>query len=225
MAPNSSPVVAGVDAVQASQYNDLRDDILHISTGHDHGGTGERGVKLSGSVALDSESVTLDEMEHITRKILVPWVGVTRAINWDDRGKHVGGWNDVQGAEFLNLYGNCHAYTGWMVPPDFVSNLTAQVIFHQSSMFNKAYRIQFTLGYGHLGSNSSEYTSDTGQITWIDEGADQGDLMEGPSLNLASAEAEHIVRFKLSRFPDHPEDEETFRVQSHGVVISYTAAG
>ena len=45
-------------AVLASQYNNLRDDILDATTGHNHSGSVDGGRQLAGSVALTAHSVT-----------------------------------------------------------------------------------------------------------------------------------------------------------------------
>lgn len=50
--PNSGTVTAG-SAALASQYNNLRDDVLNTSTGHTHTGASENGAKVHGT-ALDS---------------------------------------------------------------------------------------------------------------------------------------------------------------------------
>lgn len=49
---NSGTVTAG-SAALASQYNNLRDDVLNVSTGHTHTGASENGKKVHGT-ALDS---------------------------------------------------------------------------------------------------------------------------------------------------------------------------
>ena len=46
---NSGTVTAG-SAALASQYNNLRDDVLNISTGHTHTGASENGAKIEGTV-------------------------------------------------------------------------------------------------------------------------------------------------------------------------------
>lgn len=43
--------------ILVSQYNDLRDDVLNNSTGHNHSGSADGGKQLAGSVALSSYSV------------------------------------------------------------------------------------------------------------------------------------------------------------------------
>lgn len=54
--PNSGTVTAG-SAALASQYNNLRDDVLNVSTGHTHTGASENGARLEGT-ALKATSVT-----------------------------------------------------------------------------------------------------------------------------------------------------------------------
>ena len=53
---NSGTVTAG-SAALASQYNNLRDDVLNISTGHTHTGASENGKKVHGT-ALDTTGAT-----------------------------------------------------------------------------------------------------------------------------------------------------------------------
>jgi len=53
---NSGTVTAG-SAALASQYNNLRDDVLNISTGHTHTGASENGKKVLGT-ALDTTGAT-----------------------------------------------------------------------------------------------------------------------------------------------------------------------
>ena len=53
---NSGTVTAG-SAALASQYNNLRDDVLNVSTGHTHTGASENGKKVHGT-ALDSTGAT-----------------------------------------------------------------------------------------------------------------------------------------------------------------------
>lgn len=47
--PNSGTVTAG-SAALASQYNNLRDDVLNTSTGHTHTGASENGAQIEGTV-------------------------------------------------------------------------------------------------------------------------------------------------------------------------------
>jgi len=54
--PNSGTVTAGSVAL-ASQYNNLRDDVLNVSTGHTHTGASENGKKVHGT-ALDTTGAT-----------------------------------------------------------------------------------------------------------------------------------------------------------------------
>jgi hypothetical protein len=54
--PNSGTVTAG-SLAQASQYNNLRDDVLNVSTGHTHSGTAEGGAPIEGTV-IRSTGVT-----------------------------------------------------------------------------------------------------------------------------------------------------------------------
>jgi hypothetical protein len=54
--PLSGSVTAG-SAALASQYNNLRDDVLNVSTGHTHTGASENGAKVHGS-ALASTGAT-----------------------------------------------------------------------------------------------------------------------------------------------------------------------
>jgi hypothetical protein len=54
--PNSGTVTAGSVAL-ASQYNNLRDDVLNVSTGHTHTGASEDGKKVHGT-ALDTTGAT-----------------------------------------------------------------------------------------------------------------------------------------------------------------------
>lgn len=54
--PLSGSVTAG-SAALASQYNNLRDDVLNVSTGHTHTGASENGAKVHGT-ALDSTGAT-----------------------------------------------------------------------------------------------------------------------------------------------------------------------
>jgi hypothetical protein len=53
---NSGTVTAG-SAALASQYNNLRDDVLNVSTGHTHTGASEDGKKVHGT-ALDTTGAT-----------------------------------------------------------------------------------------------------------------------------------------------------------------------
>jgi hypothetical protein len=53
---NSGTVTAG-SAALASQYNNLRDDVLNVSTGHTHTGASENGKKVLGT-ALDTTGAT-----------------------------------------------------------------------------------------------------------------------------------------------------------------------
>jgi hypothetical protein len=53
---NSGTVTAG-SAALASQYNNLRDDVLNVSTGHTHTGASENGKKVHGT-ALDTTGAT-----------------------------------------------------------------------------------------------------------------------------------------------------------------------
>jgi len=53
---NSGTVTAG-SAALASQYNNLRDDVLSISTGHTHSGSADAGAKIEGT-ALKSTGAT-----------------------------------------------------------------------------------------------------------------------------------------------------------------------
>ena len=53
---NSGTVTAG-SAALASQYNNLRDDVLNVSTGHTHTGVSENGAKVHGT-ALDTTGAT-----------------------------------------------------------------------------------------------------------------------------------------------------------------------
>jgi len=53
---NSGTVTAG-SAALASQYNNLRDDVLNVSTGHTHTGASENGAKVEGT-ALAATGVT-----------------------------------------------------------------------------------------------------------------------------------------------------------------------
>jgi hypothetical protein len=53
---NSGTVTAG-SAALASQYNNLRDDVLNITTGHTHTGASENGAKIEGT-ALKSTGVS-----------------------------------------------------------------------------------------------------------------------------------------------------------------------
>ena len=53
---NSGTVTAG-SAALASQYNNLRDDVLNISTGHTHSGSADAGAKIEGT-ALKSTGAT-----------------------------------------------------------------------------------------------------------------------------------------------------------------------
>jgi len=54
--PNSGTVTAG-SAALASQYNNLRDDVLDTSTGHTHTGASENGARVEGT-ALKATGVT-----------------------------------------------------------------------------------------------------------------------------------------------------------------------
>lgn len=54
--PNSGTVTAG-SAALASQYNNLRDDVLNVSTGHTHTGASENGARVEGT-ALKATGVT-----------------------------------------------------------------------------------------------------------------------------------------------------------------------
>ncbi len=54
--PNSGTVTAG-SAALASQYNNLRDDVLNITTGHTHTGASENGAKVEGT-ALKATGIT-----------------------------------------------------------------------------------------------------------------------------------------------------------------------
>ena len=54
--PNSGTVTAG-SAALASQYNNLRDDVLNTSTGHTHTGASENGARVEGT-ALKATGVT-----------------------------------------------------------------------------------------------------------------------------------------------------------------------
>jgi hypothetical protein len=54
--PNSGTVTAG-SAALASQYNNLRDDVLNVSTGHTHTGASENGAQVEGT-ALKSTGAT-----------------------------------------------------------------------------------------------------------------------------------------------------------------------
>jgi hypothetical protein len=50
--PLSGTVQAGIDTVLASQYNNLRDDVLNVSTGHTHTGVSEDGKLIpTGGIA------------------------------------------------------------------------------------------------------------------------------------------------------------------------------
>jgi len=59
--PNSSPVVSGTD-ILATAYNDLRDDVLDSSTGHNHDGTD--GKSLSLNIAIPAVTATPAEINQ-----------------------------------------------------------------------------------------------------------------------------------------------------------------
>lgn len=60
---NSGTVTAGVSAVLASQYNNLRDDVLNITTGHQHTGASEDGRQIP-TGGLADYAVTLDKLAY-----------------------------------------------------------------------------------------------------------------------------------------------------------------
>jgi len=62
--PNSGTVTAGSVAL-ASQYNNLRDDVLSSTTSHVHSGSADAGAKIEGSYlkstgATDGQVLTAD---------------------------------------------------------------------------------------------------------------------------------------------------------------------
>ena len=68
MAPLSSDVSAG-DDVLASQYNNLRADVLDPTTGHDHEGV--EGKILDGAVAIAIGTITEDRLtEAVIKKLM-----------------------------------------------------------------------------------------------------------------------------------------------------------
>ncbi len=50
--------------VLASQYNNLRKDVLDITTGHDHSGNTNEGKQLAGSTALSAQSVLQGQLAY-----------------------------------------------------------------------------------------------------------------------------------------------------------------
>lgn len=64
---NSSEVKKGQDGVY-TQFNDLRDDILDVTTGHDHTGTGKG--KILSTDSFEDDSITEDKMKTIHDEIL-----------------------------------------------------------------------------------------------------------------------------------------------------------
>ena len=68
MAPLSSDVSAG-DDVLASQYNNLRKDVLDPTTGHDHEGV--EGIILDGAIAIAIGTITEDRLtEAVIKKLM-----------------------------------------------------------------------------------------------------------------------------------------------------------
>ena len=68
MAPLSSDVSAG-DDVLASQYNNLRKDVLDPATGHDHEGV--EGIILDGAIAIAIGTITEDRLtEAVIKKLM-----------------------------------------------------------------------------------------------------------------------------------------------------------
>lgn len=50
--------------VLVSHYNNLRDDVLHPTTGHNHSGSTDCGRQLEGSIALVDHSIPQNKMQY-----------------------------------------------------------------------------------------------------------------------------------------------------------------
>jgi hypothetical protein len=70
--PNSGTVTAGSVAL-ASQYNNLRDDVLNVSTGHKHTGASEDGAQIEGT-ALKSTGATAGQVLQADGSANAVWV-------------------------------------------------------------------------------------------------------------------------------------------------------
>lgn len=64
---NSSSINAGDDAL-ASQYNNLRDDVLDETTGHQHTGSGD-GIQISTS-GIEDDAITEAKAQSVYNKLL-----------------------------------------------------------------------------------------------------------------------------------------------------------
>lgn len=74
---NSGTVTAG-SAALASQYNNLRDDVLNISTGHTHTGASENGAKIEGTV-IKSTGATAGQVLQADGSANAVWVTSAQA--------------------------------------------------------------------------------------------------------------------------------------------------
>jgi hypothetical protein len=79
---NSTAVVAGND-IKASDLNDLREDVLDASSGHQHLGGTEEGKKILGR-SIDVETIQTSSSETIAAlSSWVPGVGVYNFVDVD----------------------------------------------------------------------------------------------------------------------------------------------
>jgi len=215
---NSSEVTAGVDAVAASNYNNLRKDILDISTGHEHSGIADGGKQLDGSVAIQSNTTPLAAMASRTKKILLPWNG----IQWSDYSADKGaGMSWRWGMSMYSGRGVSTVWAHWMVPEDFVSGLSLTWIALMSGTSGHVYRF-YMRAYGRrLEGVDAEYDVEWAYNNYTDT-TDQHTLTEIHTISLPSAAAEDIIHVEAKRDSAHASDTGYTFVSSPGLIVEYT---
>jgi len=157
-----------------------------------------------------------------TRQILVPHNGMfwfTPNTTYGNNDSYVGGYTVRTGAMLRNTADLVRLYAGWVVPEDFVSDLSATLIFHSNGVHT--YRLAAYAYYGQVGETASTHGHSWGWSNWAD-GGPANMFVEVHTFNLTDAQIGDIVTFQVDRDCDHASDG-TGNPNSPGWMIEYTS--